>query len=98
MDTSSRKTSLTVNGSDSNNSGPLKRSTEPAFSGKSRQVDASGSSKPRFKGKTTVATPPATVSGTEKERKESNVQTPDFQATLKSIDDEIGYESPTKSV
>ena len=31
------------------------------------------------------------------EREESNVQTPDFQATLKSIDDEIGYEFPIKS-
>uniref|UniRef100_A0A7N2N3A5 Reverse transcriptase zinc-binding domain-containing protein n=1 Tax=Quercus lobata TaxID=97700 RepID=A0A7N2N3A5_QUELO len=34
VDSSSRKTSLIVNGSNSNNTGPLKRSTEPGFSGK----------------------------------------------------------------
>ena len=36
------------------------------------------------------------MSGTETKREESNVQTSDFQATLKTIDDKIGYESPIK--
>nr|POE67350.1 hypothetical protein CFP56_78070 [Quercus suber] len=66
--------------------------------GKGNCLQSSNASHSKFQGTLTAATPLPMVAEVEKEGGEGNAQNLDYQQILKSIDDEIGYKSPSTLV